>query len=436
LIVLSVAAAAACGVAFVRAALPDRGGWLIASAGLLAGLAMSGAAWSAGLLLFGAAGAGSDAVLLGLAALFFLLRPKRLPRGGPADMVPLALWAACGLAALVVTALFVEHSIRYPDGGWDATAIWNLRARSLFAAPDRLAEVFSPELGAQQPDYPPLLPGLIAHLWRGLGNHTPVVPIALSFLFAAGGALALGSAVSARRGPVLGVAAVLLLLGTPDLLILAWNQYADLKLAMLLLLAVVLATDRSFAAAGVLAGLGALTKNEGLLEAGTLGLSVLIVFGRRAALRFALGAAVPLALLLHFKLRWAPPNGLVAGTSARDVLLRAPRRIGLVARGFAAQLFDFAHWGCALAFATLCHAAGFRGRQRGSVAAVFVALTLPIFFGIYLATPWDPSQHIATSLDRLLFQLWPSIIFLTATSLFPAAAPAADAPPRSASDPA
>jgi hypothetical protein len=444
LIALSLAAAAACGIALVRAALPHRGGWLIGSAGLVAGLALSGAAWSAGLLLFGATGAGADLALLALAG-FFLLR-KRLkpttatsPSPSPstststststwaststsasvADAAPAWLWVACAVAALVVTALFLRHSIRYPDGAWDASAIWNLRARSLFAAPERLADVFSPDLAAQQPDYPLLMPGLIAHAWTALGSWTPAVPIAVSFLFAAAGTVALGAAISARRGPVLALAAVLLLLGTPDLVTLAWNQYADLKLAMLLLVAVVLADERSFAAAGLVAGLAAFTKNEALLELGTLALAVLIAAGRRALLRFALGAALPLALLEYFKLRWAPPNGLVATTAPRDILLRAPRRLGVVAGGFVSQLWDFAHWGCALAFVALAHVAGFRGRRRGSVAAPFIALTLPIFFCIYLVTPWNPAEHMRTSLDRLIFQLWPSMLYLTAAWLDP-----------------
>ena len=72
----------------------------------------------------------------------------------------------CAGVALVVAGLFLEHSIRYPDGGWDAVAIWNLRARALFAAPQQPGLVFSPELPAQHPDYPILLPALVAHGWR------------------------------------------------------------------------------------------------------------------------------------------------------------------------------------------------------------------------------------------------------------------------------
>src|SRR5438270_558631 len=153
------------------------------------------------------------------------------------------------------------------------------------------------------------------------------------------------SAVSARRGPAIGLAAALLLVGRPELLTLAWNQYADVKLAMLLLVAVALAVEERFALAGLAAGLCAFTKNEGAIELAALFLAVLLVAGRRAAVRFALGAAAPVALLAWFKLRWAPPNDLVAQTRLGDVLRSAPRRIGIVARGVALEALDFSHWG-------------------------------------------------------------------------------------------
>ncbi len=333
----------------------------------------------------------------------------------------------------MVAALFVEQSIRYPDGNWDAFAIWNLRARALYRAPHDLALVFTGELPAQHPYYPPLLPSLIAHGWFALGASTPAVPIAVSLLFGAAGVVALAAAVAERRGPALGLAAALLLLGTPELLTLATNQYADLKLAMLLLVAVVLASSERFVAAGLVAGLCAYTKNEGLLEFAALWVAIFVVSGRRAALRFLAGAALPLALLGTFEAGWAPRNALVADLRLTDILHRAPGRLLLVLRGFAAQLVDFPAWGCTLPFVFLCWMVGFRRSER-TVPAVFVALSIAVFFAIYLTTPHDPAEHMASSLDRLLFQIWPSLIYATAVSLLSGEARAGVAPLRSAAD--
>ena len=61
--------------------------------------------------------------------------------------------------------------MRSPDGGFDAWAIWNQHARFLMYAPE---VGFHP--GVTHPDYPPLVPLLVAFGWRLFGV-APVVPI-------------------------------------------------------------------------------------------------------------------------------------------------------------------------------------------------------------------------------------------------------------------
>jgi hypothetical protein len=419
LIALAVLAVVVSGAAFVAG-----------PAGVVVGLALSGTAWTAGLLLFGVTGPWTDWALLVLGGLSWgsRWRALRSPESVSTPFQPsrVTRWLApiCATAASVVLALFIEHSIRYPDGGWDASAIWNLRARWLYGAPHRLDAVFSPLLPQQHPDYPLMLPGLVAHFWSALGSRTQLVPIAVSLAFAAGGLAALGRAIASRRGTVAALCAMLVLLGTPDFLTLAWNQYADLKLAMLLLVAVVLATEGRFVSAGLVAGLAAFTKNEGLPEALALLAAILIRAGPRPGIRFLAGALAPLALLADFKLRWAPPNDLLARTSLAEAARRAPGRLVLVGRGFLAQLVDFPRWGCALSAVAVVWVARWPRREHGHLAPLFVALALPMFFAVYLITPWDPGVHLEASLDRLLFHLWPTILFASAVALLPAEPPA------------
>jgi hypothetical protein len=325
------------------------------------------------------------------------------------------LVVATVLAGALVAALFVEHSLRYPDGGWDARAIWNLRARALFAAHDDLRLVFSPE--QQQADYPPLLPALVARGWFALGAWSAVWPVAVSALFAAGGAAALWRAVALARGRAAATAALLLLLGTPAFLTQSWNQYADLKLAMLLLVAVVLCAEDRFAVAGLAAGLAALTKNEGLFEAAALAAAVAVARGPRAALRLLAGAVAPLSLLIWFKLRLAPPNFAFAHLSPGQGLRLVPARLPWLAGAFLRQTVDFGVWGAALGAVAVAWVAGFHRRPRGGVAAPFVALCLLLFFGIYLFTPYEMRWQVRNSLERLLFQVWPSLLYATALLL-------------------
>ena len=385
------------------------------------GLSLSGAAFAAQVLILGWTGPQSDVLLLALAALWRLRRPAARSAGDiPGGAAPVWLPIAAAAAASLVAALFVEQSLRYPDGGWDARAIWNLRARSLFAAPRDLALVFAPSL--THTDYPPLLPALIAHGWFALGRRTAAVPIATSALFAAGGAAALWRAVAAARGRAAGWAALLVLLGTPAFLTLAFNQYADLKLSMLLLVAAVLASQGRAEAAGLAAVLAALTKNEGLFEAAAIAAILGLAAGPRAVLRMLAGAAAPLLLLVWFKLRLAPQNYFAAAFVPAQALPAVPSRLWPVARGFALQAVDFGAWGAALAVVAAGWIWRLPARPRQAPALSFVALCLGLFVCIYLLTPLEVSGHIASSLDRLLFQIWPTALYASAFFLPPARA--------------
>ncbi|MFL5373192.1 MAG: hypothetical protein ACJ78T_04320, partial [Myxococcales bacterium] len=122
-------------------------------------------------------------------------------RGSPNRM----LAAATALAAMLVLLLFVEHTVRYPDGGWDARAIWNLRARALHRAPLRLDLVLSPEMLQSHPDYPLLLPALVADAFAVAGEESygsGAIAFAFSALLVAVAATGAGTLRGADAGLV------------------------------------------------------------------------------------------------------------------------------------------------------------------------------------------------------------------------------------------
>src|SRR5205814_6581478 len=186
---------------------------------------------------------------------------------------------ATAVAAAIALALFVEHTVRYPDGGWDARAIWNLRARALHRAPLRLDLAFSPKMPEAHPDYPLLVPALVADaLAMGEGEESyasGVIALAFAALFAAVAA----SGAAAMSGPTAGWVAALVVVGFPALLQMGVTQCADVPLAGLFATACALvATSRgrwqALALAGFAGSLCALTKNEGLIWAGALAIAV------------------------------------------------------------------------------------------------------------------------------------------------------------------
>jgi hypothetical protein len=358
---------------------------------LVVGLALSGALFAAQVLLLHSAGPWCELLLLPM--LWLLGRREKISVKQDA---PGLLIAAGILLGAIVAALFVEHSIRYPDGGWDARAIWNLRARAIFAAPFDRAAIFAPE--APHADYPPLLPALIAQGWFLLGARTQLWPILVSALFAIGGAHALFAGVSRKAGTGAAWMSVLLLIGAPQFLLLTWQQTADLKVAMLLLVAVIAAREEQFVLCGVACGLAALTKNEAVFEAG-----ILLALVRKPRAWLAAAPALVAFLAFHFAV---PANDLQSALHWPHAL---PLRLWQVLRAFAAQLWSFSDWGLSLP-ALVLFALWKRPRLE------FLGLSLLFLFGVYLFTPLPLEYHLSSSLDRLLFQLFPSALYACAAS--------------------
>ena len=277
-------------------------------------------------------------------------------------------------------------------------AIWNLRARSIFAAPFDRAAIFAPEV--PHADYPPLLPSLIAQVWFLLGARTQIWPILVSALFAIGGAHALFAGVARKAGTGAAWMSLLLLIGTPQFLLLTWQQTADLKVATLLLVAVIAAREEQFALCGLACGLAALTKNEAAFEA-----AILLALVRKP--RALLAAAPALIAFVAFHLA-VPANDLQTALHWPHAL---PRRLWQVLRAFASQLWSFSDWG--LSLPALVIFVLWKGPRLE-----FIGLSLLFLVGVYLFTPLPLAYHLSSSLDRLLFQLFPSALYACA-SCFP-----------------
>ena len=177
-------------------------------------------------------------VLGGGAAL--LARRSRAPEetAGSAEHRPLVLVAVVVVAvALVVSAVaFARASRVMPHGGWDAWAIWNLRARFLLRAGAGWRSAFSPDLLWSQIGYPLLLPLSVARTWA-YGGESTFAPAAVAAVFTFSAPVALGAAVARAAGIEAGATAALVLLGTVQLVALGATQYADVAVAAYLVAA-------------------------------------------------------------------------------------------------------------------------------------------------------------------------------------------------------
>jgi 4-amino-4-deoxy-L-arabinose transferase-like glycosyltransferase len=466
-LLLALAAAAAIGCGLISLAFGERS----SSAhrvvlGLGFGFAISSAVWAAALLLgFTSAGArlGKDVALL-LAGLGLLVRARRnsaprplAVRGSPSDAAsalssrrpspadgavdappaaPRGLALAFAGACAVAVALFAEHTARFPDGGWDAWMIWNLRARFLYRAGPAGSAVFaafSPDLvfWAHQ-DYPWLVPGLVAQGFFAAGSESPIIPALIAAAFAALAVSLLVLTLRELRGTAWGLLGGLVLASTPCLIAFTANQQSDVPLGAVLLLgtstlAIALERDdaRLFALAGAGASLAAWTKNEGALYLLALVAALLLHGERRRVGRFLLGTAPVIALFAGFKLFVAHANDLTRSSETALQRLFSLQRWGELGLASLRRLVYFQNWALWLpAFLVALWLLPRPWRKSTRVLLTALGLALAALYPVFILQPHPLLWFFRTAIDRLLIQLWPTAVLAVLLSLAKAKATA------------
>jgi len=386
-----------------------------------------------------------DMALSFLAATYFWFRPRYHHSKAHLDAVrqqaPRWLRVVFFVSACVAIMVFVGSTMRIPEGEWDAWMTWNTRARFLFRDGTDFATIFATEIA--HADYPLLLPGLIAQTWMMLGSESIFVPPMIALTFSAITVGALVVAIVIFRGTASGLMAGLVLLGTPMFTMSAAIQYADVVLGSYLLVTCIMITlaasgmpyrvDRLLILSGAAASMMAWTKNEGIFY----GLSLLVAlaickFGpsqkRLSRLNritsFLLGALPVIALLAYFKLKHAPSNDYLQRITFSDIagrIMDLDRRTTLfLAIGH--KFFEFGAWNFFLICLPLLWLKFGRQSDRLTVTGPVIMALVFILLGlgaVVLITPYQMDFQIATSMDRLLIQCWPSIIFAVFLSMPP-----------------
>jgi hypothetical protein len=354
---------------------------------------------------------------------------SRDPAGG--RDVRLALSAFLVLSVSAAMLLFTLRWSRAPYGYCDAWTMWTLKAAFLRAGgPDwGLAFRSSMTLG----DYPLLVPLTTARFWQWTGAESLFGPFATALLFSFATVGLLVGGLSVARGRMVATVGGIGLIGVPPFL--AWGAalYADVPLAFFLLAAYVLwacleryRDQQSPIALLIGAALGAAlwTKNEGTLmlvsSLTVMALGRVIQVGLRPAVRemaFVLAGMAPFVLVwLHFKVQYAPPNGLLGAATSDQVRskLADPDRWRLIAVEAAMTVRCLCPWWLFPAFGLLLGAQGIRRPQGAEwLGGATLILVIAGYYYVYLTTPYELRWHLGTSLDRLMVQLLPAALFAT-----------------------
>ncbi len=327
---------------------------------------------------------------------------------------------------------FILESVNSPHGTWDAWAIWNMRARFFFRSGDDLVQLFNiPNIiSVQHRDYPLLLPCSVARLWNYMGNENTVIPIIIGFLFTFSIFGLLVSSLSYVRSSNQGLIAGMVLMAITFFIGNGTWQTADIPFGFYILASIILycmyehMTEKKLSLvflAGIMAGLSAWTKNEGLLFIFCVFFTRLFVLLYRKdfnssfkELSMLISGILPsLLIILYFKMNFAPPNDLVSSQSLKqiiDKLCDAERYITI-----STSIIDIFKGYIFILIAGLIFL-GFSKDEnlKGCIitSSLIIGIMFSGYFLVYLITPHDLSWHLGTSLKRLFLQFLPSGLFL------------------------
>jgi hypothetical protein len=318
-----------------------------------------------------------------------------------------------GIISWVMVVSSASHTV--PLGGWDAWAIWNLQSKYL-ADGSHWQNMFL-NVRHGHPDYPLLVPGIGAmfvRMFSGVNVELPaffwsmcmaiIVPVLLW--------LALRP-----KGLLVPVWAVYVVISSPYYLAQAAAMYADVSLAVFLLGAILSLKllpkgDIQVLLTALCLGCCVWTKNEGSILAGLFVAFHFrtLLFQKRWLMLFA-GLSLPLVAWVVLKGVYAPANDLAQGLSAASLhQLVNWQRYSTIWNHVSVTVsnqFGYMRW-VVVVYLLLCL---FRKRWPG-VTVWMLAISMVVYFFIYVLSPMDLEWHLITSADRLMLQLMPSLMYV------------------------
>jgi len=372
---------------------------------------------------------------LQFAAIVLMLLVRR-----PAAPVPhsslrsrsLLVWPFLVSALLTLTTFFFVLDWE-ALGGFDSTAMWNMKARFIYLSASPFSQLF--DFCSAHPDYPLLLPSIISRTWQYAGFDSTQGPQFVASFFTVAAAAVTVSCLRHLTTAAQTWVAGCILLGTPFLLGLGALQYADIVMACFISASVLLlcihdtTLQRRFGLpllAGAAASFAACTKNEGIMFFVVL-VSVRIVLGLlrrtfadsgRELLSFAAGASTGLAALFFFKFLHSPPNEIVHSAALTTMLehILNPNLHIIILKGFRDNhrfgewTINPMPWMAAHMVVSWIREPRFGTERTWWTPALVLAGMLGGYYMVYLLSPYEPNDYIHGSFSRLLLQLWPMAV--------------------------
>jgi 4-amino-4-deoxy-L-arabinose transferase-like glycosyltransferase len=222
--------------------------------------------------------------------------------------------------------------------------------------------------------------------------------------------------------------AVIVLLATPSLLLFSTFQTADIPLTYFLIAStslLILASNSNHRGllflSGIMAGLAAWTKNEGVPFLLIVTVCTLFISGIRQArthLPFLLaGMALPLFTIVLFKIFVPANNDLFVNNGLSEIIskLLSPERYIQIMTHLLSELLQLGGWPFSIVIILFVYGWIMGIRSSGSLIEKFSWVILlsqfTIYMLIYIITPYDLEWHINYSMSRLLIHIFPLALF-------------------------
>jgi len=326
------------------------------------------------------------------------------------DIVPLA-------AILMMSVFFVFHGSKYGD--FDSWTLWNTHAKFLYY-PKLWTRMRADHTYMAQSDYPLMLPSLIAFFWKIINSTSYLVPVLLSFSFTISISLLLYYALRDEfKNRAYAYFALFLLVTDYHFQLLNTAQCADMLLSLFILSTFVIhnylkrsnLTTPAYVL-GFICASCTWIKNEGDLFYVVFTIVFFISNYKNVAYikKYVTGSIIPIIVVISFKAFFAPVNDLIAANNNGTKLIHNIEdlsRYVTIVEMYSKTFVEFFWAGVVMFFALLLVNRTF---FRSFAFAIFFLMFLGFTF-VYLTTPHDLTWHIYTSFYRLIYQVYPSLIY-------------------------
>ncbi len=301
-------------------------------------------------------------------------------------------------------------------GDWDAYGIWTLHAKFLFF-PESFVQMMAPSLRYAHPDYPLMLPSLIAAYWHLTGGVNSEAPMLIALAVCILIIVVVYADTSQKKLPLLGLLFAYWATRPDYLLPIGASQYADTLLALLILCSFILLSFAetqknrlAFLILGFVVGSSGWVKNEGLFYAVIFSLCLIVRLFRQPKTwaYYGLGMMFPIAIILFYKSHYNLGSDLFV-QEISEILqkLKDPARAKIIRD----QIHNIITTRHAYVYYLLLALLILRIRYFTSFYFWVLAFQLIAYLCIYQITPHDLHWHLSTSSDRLLHHLLPALLY-------------------------